>query len=1089
MNPLSDSTKYGPQPNELPLTQPAGVSTAGLSSSPQDIQWDKLATNRFQPQALLGRGGFAMVYRAYDQKLRRDVALKIPHVSWANDRSARKWMQREGLATAALQHDHIVRLHDFEVTDEACYLVSDLVDGFPLSQWIERHADGCEPRQAAEITLYIAQALAHAHSKRVLHRDIKPANILLDVKNNVGQLPFSPRLADFGLATAPSQESLSHSAQGLIGSVHYMPPEVVKGTSEGYTVQGDIYALGIVLREMLTGQRAACGASYSEILYQIVHGDLADLGRCTKVPRDLVAICMRATDINPHRRYASADLFAQDLENFLEGRNVRARTPNVVERGWRWSRRHPAIATTSILIMIAVIVFISLLVIHEQRMSRLNALLDKQNANLAAALQNSQAARWHNEQIIYAQDMARASEEFKRGDLRSVRAILEHYQSDQPLHVHRDIDWHMLTKDIQKYRPQRLWQAPHALYAGCFSADGRTLFSAGASSQITALDVATGLVQSQWDSQQREINCLLLNSDQCVLWSTGDDGTVCAWDCNSHQLIWKTLAFAPGNEAHELIYLEELDRLVVHGRSDDLSFLAAQDGRLLTELPPVSGKVATIASLPDGRHFLAGNRHEQLFRIDGTDMRVVQELPLGTKSLPRTPEVSTRVIKVSPDGRWALVVSNRNVVFLVDLKDFSLTDAAGYPESIRNVCFVGMAKHTQTAENRHFWVISRSGVFWEYKITERSRLSVQGNWSVTDERIFSAITQPTVQDQQVFTLGADGNVFQWSNSGPVWQFVSPLIHGQRHCHLLLAGQPLDNQPTNCLFFQSNHDSLDIFSQSHPGINLYVRTRNAALCIVPGAGLYAIEQPNLARFVSWSALDQALKTARPSIEPQPTELDWQDWSLPYRADEFSESENHLRLVGSDEGQWLAGWDAQASVVWCTPPGRSDLAITTSADEVGLIWFEPNSQCCWYVAKHREIYRWKFADGSPPEHITTLRNLPAKDLAISPDKNLLAIMCDDECCFLYNLNEKKIVKQFIHTERLRDVTFSATGKTLIALSEYGRVVCWNLASGRQTYEQHYQNHQDQPVLGGFSRYRLYLVRSWDDGNGWRIEQLTE
>lgn len=1050
------------------------------------VLWDQLAGGRFQPRRLLGRGGFAMVYQAYDSRLRREVALKIPHFTSLADQSALHWLRREGLASASLQHPHLVHLYDFEVNGQNSFLVSELIEGQTLADWIEQHPDGCDPPVAAELVMLLAEALQHAHNKSVLHRDVKPSNILLDQRTKAGALPFSPRLADFGLATAPTQETLTGATGGLMGSLHYLPPEMVKGNSAQYSIQSDIYALAVVLRELLTGKRLAAGSNVSQILKQIAEGQFDDSAtEQSRVPRDLWAICVQAMDINPHRRYASAQLMADDLRRFLQGRPVLARVPGVVERTWRWARRNPTISTSVILLGVAMTSIVSLVLMNNRR--------------LTATLRDLQAAQSHNEQIIYAQDMAQATELLQTNDFRGVRSILARYLPGQPIHEHVDEDYRLLSKSVQKYTSKLLWAAPHALYTGCITPDRHELFLGGASSQIIELSLSDGSVKSQWDTGQVQINGIAINAKPSHLWTAGDDGSVCDWRTKDNKLCWRTQVFDTPAEAYDLIYLEPLNRLVVLSSDDQLRVLDDQDGKLLDLVPAPEVKKSAIANLQDGRHFLFCDTQSSVYKVDGQSMQVVAELLIGTEKHPSVPNEAIRAIEVSSDGKWATIITRNERIYLVDLMNWSVTDSLDSLDQPRVIQFLESSVDLASGESHRLWLITKPGLIQEMSITTYGEFLHRDSWVTDGQRVFHSMQNSNTLE--VITLDAQGGVQIWAERNSDWILNSPRFtqFSTEHYYSFLADDSIeriklaDKQITaDEIFLFNGMKSLEITSRHRPRKWLVDNLPVAALCEVGPDQLWAVNEPELARSISWRTLSKTLDDAPPKDSFIEVELPWQERTLPFRADEIQDASRIYRMVSSDSGHWIAAWDSQAECVWCMQPNQPESVKTSQSQEVTLVWFEPQSHNCWWVSRHLEIYRWNLDDGTDPQLATKLENHPCKDLAISPDKTLLAIMHDDASCLLWDLNRNRRHSELIHAERCLDVTFSPSGKTLMLLGERGGLTCWNIASGRKTFEQEYATEN---IYGGFSRDSRKLIRSIVGPvkkgvqcyQGWKIEPL--
>jgi tetratricopeptide (TPR) repeat protein/tRNA A-37 threonylcarbamoyl transferase component Bud32 len=290
----------------------------------------------YEVESVLGHGGMGVVYKARHLKLNRPVALKMMIYGACATPSEQARFQREAEAVAALHHSNIVQIYDVGEAGGRPYYTMEFLEGGSLARKL---AGKPQPAAAAAAySLTLAEAVQAAHNAGIVHRDLKPANILLTADGVL-------KISDFGLARrSDGGQSLSLTA-AKVGTPSYMAPEQALGKANAFDPAVDIYALGALLYEILTGRPPFRAETAAETQRQVVAEDPAPPSRLNaNVPRDLETICLKCLQKEPDRRYGSAAVLADDLRRFVEGRPIRARPVGWVERAWRWSRRKPAAA-------------------------------------------------------------------------------------------------------------------------------------------------------------------------------------------------------------------------------------------------------------------------------------------------------------------------------------------------------------------------------------------------------------------------------------------------------------------------------------------------------------------------------------------------------------------------------------------------------------------------------------------------------------------------------------------------------------------------------------------------------------------------
>jgi WD40 repeat protein len=284
----------------------------------------------------LGRGGMGIVYKARQLGLNRLVALKRIRAGAEARPETLARFRIEAEAAGRMQHPHIVQVYEIGDSGGQPFFSLELVEGGSLAQKL---AGRPQPAgEAARLVETLARAVHHAHQHGIVHRDLKPANVLLTPDG-------TPKISDFGLAKRLEDDSGQTATGTVLGTASYMSPEQARGQGRAVGPATDVYALGAILYETITGRPPFQGASAVEVLQQVLHDEPAPPRRGRAgLSRDLEIICLKCLDKEPARRYATALDLADDLRRYLQGEPIRARPAGSLERLWRWSRRNPALA-------------------------------------------------------------------------------------------------------------------------------------------------------------------------------------------------------------------------------------------------------------------------------------------------------------------------------------------------------------------------------------------------------------------------------------------------------------------------------------------------------------------------------------------------------------------------------------------------------------------------------------------------------------------------------------------------------------------------------------------------------------------------
>lgn len=298
----------------------------------------------------IAQGGMGIVYKARQLSLNRVVALKMIRSGQLATAEEIERFHREAEAAANLQHPNIVAIHEVGEYEGRHYYSMDFVEGQSLRAMIGGNPQPA--RQSAQYLKTIAEAIDYAHKRGVLHRDLKPANILIDCSNQ-------PRISDFGLAKRMETDSTLTHTQETMGTPSYMPPEQAQGRWTEVGPASDVYSLGAILYELLTGRPPFRGETPTDTLSQVLHNEPIALKSLNpKTPRDLETICLKCLEKEPQHRYPSANLLVEELNRYLSGKPIIARPISRLARSWRWCRRQPVLASLTAALVLSIVILV-----------------------------------------------------------------------------------------------------------------------------------------------------------------------------------------------------------------------------------------------------------------------------------------------------------------------------------------------------------------------------------------------------------------------------------------------------------------------------------------------------------------------------------------------------------------------------------------------------------------------------------------------------------------------------------------------------------------------------------------------------------
>jgi WD40 repeat protein/serine/threonine protein kinase len=1034
-----------------------------LAAVPEDMNAAEpdhhLSARWFGPYELLeevGRGGWGVVYKARQPSLNRLVAIKvILNAEFASD-TERERFRNEAETLAILRHPNIVQVFDFGEHNGKPFFSMEFVSGGSLAQ---RLSNGpMAERDAAVLVETLARTLHAVHQAGIIHRDLKPTNVLLTAENTV-------KVTDFGISKSTDGDSLRTATGSIMGAPCYMAPEQARGTSKHIGPEADIYALGAILYESLTGRPPFRAATAWETMQQVIDQEVVAPNLLQPgLSPDITTICLKCLEKDPASRIQSAEFLADECRRVIDGVPTITRPVTAAERLWRWAKRKPVVASlvgtvAILLVAVAAISAFFALRIAEKNLKLIQANTDLEEANVSerTAKQDAEAkgkeaitARDEARSHLYDAHMTLAQSTWEQSDVGQTVRLLDLYRSpagkgDAPRDL-RSFEWYywdrlshseLLTLNLKGHT----WP----LCSVAFSRDGKRLASASLDYSVRVYDAATGKEIFTLPGHTDAVRCVAFSQDGTRLASASNDTTVKVWDTTSrremftlrHSVWICSVAFSSDGMRLASASGDVFDPIT----PKDLTVWDATNGNLIRTWGGHNFAINSVAFSPDGTRLASASFDKTVKVWDATSGRKMLWSGRHTKNVTS--------VTFSQDGKRLATASEDYSVKVWDATSGGeMLTLRGHTSDVNSVAFSPDGARLASASN------DKTVKVWDATSGE-AKLMLKGHTSRVTSVAFS-------QDgKRLRAASFVGKVKEWDS-----------ISGQKT--LTLKGHT--GRVTSVAFSQ---DGQRLASASED------RTMKM-WDVTSGQATRTLKEHTGGAFsIAFNADGEMLASARGDPDNPGTLSELRVWDVTSKPKQLTLKEHTGGVTSasfSRDGKLLASASLDRIVtVWNATSGQKTLTLTGHNTLVRSVAFSANGK--WLASGGGpefglgEVKLWDATSG--------LESVPLKgvtrtvmSVAFSPDGKLLAAASIDETVKIWDTTSgQQTLTLKGHSGTVMSVAFSPDGKRLVSASDDQTVKVWDITTGQATLTL--IEHTGQVTSVAFSPDGKRLASASDDG----------